>query len=264
MTLSDPVTGSTTLSESQTGTWYEEHLETERQASMKAALVLLPETKPKMARSAKCSRFDDTSSQCSDHAAQTIDPVNDRTRSQTNPVIDDATLRLGVGWSVISHDADAQAAARGWARYIENHYPRLTNVQILLRSAGLDSYLVEASDGLDRVKGFFLFADDLLEGQMVAREWNACIANLLHARGTVFEGGQVLTAIQTPRWDSDATEQLYKTASLRSPSRSESFSSCGTASSLVGFAAESSVSDVTSGRIDALNVEPANDNMMID
>ena len=38
--------------------------------------------------------------------------------------VDDYTLALGIGWTKIaSEDPDTQAAARGWVKYIENHYP---------------------------------------------------------------------------------------------------------------------------------------------
>ena len=87
------------------------------------------------------------------------------------PVVDDFTLHLGIGWRRISQDVDIQAAARGWARYIENHYP-LSAVTIRLESKGLQSYLVEAAEG------YFLFAENLRHGRLVGHDVGTAIANL--------------------------------------------------------------------------------------
>jgi hypothetical protein len=96
------------------------------------------------------------------------------------PVVDDYTLALGIGWTKIaSEDPDTQAAARGWVKYIENHYPRYVyGAEIPSKSKGLNAYLVGCHEG------FFLFSDDLLDGRMVARNWQDCIQNLrVHPRG---------------------------------------------------------------------------------
>jgi hypothetical protein len=88
--------------------------------------------------------------------------------------VDDYALALGIGWTKIaSEDPDTQAAARGWVKYIENHYPRYVHgAEILSKSKGLNTYLVGCHEG------FFLFSDDLLEGRMVARNRQDCIQNL--------------------------------------------------------------------------------------
>jgi hypothetical protein len=72
-------------------------------------------------------------------------------------------LALGIGWSTISDDASMQSAARGWARYLENHYRHIHGAEILLKSEGLDAYLVGYQEG------YYLFREDLLEGQLVGR-----------------------------------------------------------------------------------------------
>jgi hypothetical protein len=80
-------------------------------------------------------------------------------------VVDDYTLALGIGWTKIaSENPDTQAAARGWVKYIENHYPRYVHdAEILSKSKGLNTYLVGCHEG------FFLFSDAPLEGRMVVR-----------------------------------------------------------------------------------------------
>ncbi|KAL7820529.1 hypothetical protein V8C44DRAFT_316922 [Trichoderma aethiopicum] len=86
-------------------------------------------------------------------------------------VIDDFTLHLGIGWKRINDSDHVQAAARGWARFIENHFP-LTNVNVLLESKGLQSYLVESNEG------FYLFTENLRQGQLVSRHATGVIQNL--------------------------------------------------------------------------------------
>jgi len=87
------------------------------------------------------------------------------------PTVDGFTIHLGIGWRRISDDVDIQAAARGWARYIENHYP-VSSAKICLESKGLQSYLVEAAEG------YFLFAENLKYGRMVGHDVGEAIASL--------------------------------------------------------------------------------------
>ncbi|KAM4059303.1 hypothetical protein HRG_007838 [Hirsutella rhossiliensis] len=100
-------------------------------------------------------------------------------------VIDDSTLHLGIGWRRLSDDQHMQAAARGWARFIGNHFA-LTNVRMCLESKGLQSYLVEASEG------FFLFAENLRHGRLVSRTVDGALRNLQSSPPT-FDGAETLT-----------------------------------------------------------------------
>ncbi|KAI1762784.1 hypothetical protein GGR53DRAFT_521459 [Hypoxylon sp. FL1150] len=111
--------------------------------------------------------------------------------TSSQPTIDNFTLHLGIGWSRISGDEHIQAAARGWARYIENHFP-VTDVRIQLESKGLQSYLVEATEG------FFLFAEDLRHGQLVSQNLHQAFANL-KTSPPVFEGAEVMSAAESPK-----------------------------------------------------------------
>jgi hypothetical protein len=112
------------------------------------------------------------------------------------PVIDDFTVHLGIGWRRISEDVDIQAAARGWARYIENHYP-ISSVKICLESKGLQSYLVEAAEG------YFLFAENLRHGRLVGRDVGAAMRNLQTSppsfEGDEMAAGQATLAVASQR-----------------------------------------------------------------
>lgn len=109
----------------------------------------------------------------------------------TEPTVDDFTRHLGIGWSsMYNAGPDIQAAARGWAKFIENHFP-VTNVKIQLTSKSLESYLIEANEG------YFLFGEDLRQGRLVSTSLEKTWVNL---RGPVpvFDGDLVMEAGQTP------------------------------------------------------------------
>lgn len=114
------------------------------------------------------------------------------------PTIDQFTYLLGIGWTRIASDTDVQKATRGWARYIENHYP-LHAVEILLTSKALeDAVLVFARDGsMVAQQGFFLFREDLSEGRLVAYDWETCVSRL-QASPLLFEGAEELKAAKSP------------------------------------------------------------------
>lgn len=107
------------------------------------------------------------------------------------PVVDNFTLHLGIGWRRISDDEDIQAAARGWARFIENHFP-ITNVRVVLESKGLQSYLVESSSG------FFLFSENLRQGQLVSQTVEGTLRNL-QCSPPKFDGAETLSAAESPK-----------------------------------------------------------------
>ncbi len=186
MVLLNPRTGMSVSAESQTGTWYEEKVETDLKSPDSEFRPRMPTRKSvRMDPSAPLPRLDDI--------AAAVAPPSPTKTIPDQPEIDDFTIALGIGWTKIaSEDPDTQAATRGWARYIENHYARhVHGAEIMSKSKGLNAYLVGCQEG------FFLFCDDLSEGRMVARTWETCIHNLrLHP--TIYEGQEILRAERTP------------------------------------------------------------------
>jgi len=185
---------------SQSGTWVEEKAAEEQARKTEAALLAqeqLSQQRPSL-RSHKSQRLNMTPTLSPVDGAQnkrsspTRDLVNPMASSSDSlqPVIDDFTLHLGIGWNRISDEEGIQAAARGWARYIENHYP-VTNATIRLESRGLQSYLVEADEG------FFLFAENLRQGRLVSTKAEQAIQNLKTSPPT-FEGPHTMEARGTP------------------------------------------------------------------
>ncbi|KAI8630846.1 hypothetical protein F5Y19DRAFT_36223 [Xylariaceae sp. FL1651] len=187
---------------SQSGTWVEEKASADEIRRNEEARAINQQERPSL-RSNKSQRLDMNAMTLPgiDTRANRVSPIRDMDPAvstsnlsvdiSSQPTVDNFTLHLGIGWRRISEDEHIQAAARGWARYIENHFP-VTNARIQLESKGLQSYLVEASEG------FFLFAENLRQGQFVSRDVNQTLANL-KSTPPVFEGPEVMTATESPR-----------------------------------------------------------------
>jgi hypothetical protein len=199
MMLLNPRTGMSISAESQTGTWYEEKVETQLHSPAASEQDFPPRMPTR-----KSVRLDSTVSiPRQDDIAAAIAPASPPKTLPDQPEVDDYTLALGIGWTKIaSEDPDTQAAARGWVKYIENHYARYVHgAEILSKSRGLNAYLVGCYEG------FFLFSDNLLEGRLVARSWETCIQNL-RVHPVEYEGQEILRAASTPGPDDAPTTGL--------------------------------------------------------
>jgi hypothetical protein len=192
MTLIKPTgTGYIISAGSQTGTWAEEKAEEKTQ-------VITPAPSPErpIIRSAKSQRLDFTSTpMIAEEIMSNGTMITPLSASPTNgfaePTVDDFTRHLGIGWCSISAEEHIQAAARGWTKFINNHFP-VTDAKIRLQSRGLASYLVEANEG------FFLFGEDLKQGRLVSTSLEKTWINL---RGPVpiFDGEGTMEAGETPK-----------------------------------------------------------------
>lgn len=186
---------------SQTGTWAEEKAEEEKTKLVAAAQLIQVADRPvlRASKSQKlhfCATPAITEEVSNATASSPGSP--ERAGGLIEPTIDDFTRHLGIGWSSIhSADEDIQAAARGWSKYIEKHFP-ITNAQIRLQSKGLASYLVEANEG------FFLFGEDLQQGRLVSTVLEQTFANL---KGPVptFDGDLVMEAAASPKFETGPT-----------------------------------------------------------
>lgn len=182
MTLIKPSSRYVTDAGTQSGTWVEEKKAAE-DAAVKEARSLI--RNPKLQRVSRAQPAGPTAS------AKSPSKTDLKTPSNEGPTIDNFTLHLGIGWRRISDDEHIQAAARGWARFIENHFP-VSNARILLESNGLQSYLVEANEG------FFLFAENLRQGQLVSQTAEGALQNL-QCSPPRFDGMETLSAAESPR-----------------------------------------------------------------
>jgi hypothetical protein len=198
MTLIKKKSGYVADASSQSGTWVEEKAAEEGARQAEALLQQLSQQRPSL-RSNKSQRLETSglsgvtgiqngqvspTSGLANPILATSDPI-------AQPVVDDFTHHLGIGWSRINNNKDIQAAARGWARYIQNHYP-ISNAKIRLQSRALESYLVEASEG------FFLFSENLRQGRLVSQDPERAIQNLKTSPPT-FDDAATMEATETPK-----------------------------------------------------------------
>lgn len=186
---------STSLSvsaDSQSGAWGEE------KAGLPVSQTLSASDAQEIAPTRKVIRLDPATPAIEmDDPANNLAPDSPPKSSKLETPIDDFTYALGIGWTrVSSDDPDMEAAARGWARYLENHYSsHVQDAQILLRSKGLNAYLVASR------QGFYLFSENLTEGRLVGRHWDVTLSNL-RTHPIAFEGGEVLRVDNGPTSDS--------------------------------------------------------------
>lgn len=187
---------------SQTGTWAEEEAELS-QAQAQAQMAPILQDRPVL-RSHKSQRLGLTATPV---IAEEVNLSSGSLigssppKSSIEPTVDAFTIHLGIGWSRISDDEDIQAAARGWARFIENHFP-VSDVHIRLQSRGLASYLVETR------QGWFLFGEDLKEGRLVSTSLERTFEHLKPSP-PLFEGEHILAAaVETSLVDVSAKQEI--------------------------------------------------------
>ena len=179
MMLLDPQGGRPLSAESQTGTWFEEKQEEEARNKPHPQLPGFRPRLPTSRKSIRLSQSDVPSAACEQAPASPPKALQIE--------VDEATIALGIGWTRLANeDHDIQAAARGWSRYLDNHYAHhIHGAEILLKSKGLNAYLVRCEEG------FYLFAENLLEGRLVGRSWETTLVNL-RAQPPKFEGETTL------------------------------------------------------------------------
>ena len=182
MVLIKPGQGYVADASSQSGTWLEEKNEQEQTAALQKKL-----DENASIRSRKLQRLDEQPKEQMLGSTKVLEGSPGlRTAHGTDPnslVIDKFTLYLGIGWRKISDDEHIQAAARGWARFIENSFG-LSKVTVYLESKGLQSYFIEAE------QGYYLFAENLRCGRFVSRSVDEALQHLQQSP-PVFEGPEL-------------------------------------------------------------------------
>jgi len=206
MVLLNPSTGLAISADSQTGTWYEEETELRqtKAAPVSSPSITLHSDAAEISR--KSQRLDKSAPGLDDVALSSIrqrlnGPEADQHRTlntgsapPAEPLIDDATRLLGIGWQRVDTDGDMAPAVRGWTKYIDNQYSDyLRDSQMLIKSRALNAYLVAATPTNSFSPAFYLFSDDLTQGQLVASSWEACLHNL-RSNPVVFDGTGPLVA----------------------------------------------------------------------
>lgn len=187
MDLTGAITGDTIPTGNQSKARFGKQADTEIEAAVHAAMLQAGDQGETSAEPSRKVRRRDRSSSRESMTGNSSNSDGSTKSCPEDPPIDESTYLLGVGWALISEDRDVQAAARGYAKYIENHYP-LSTAKVILKSKGLDAFLVETNEG------FHLFSQDLTEGKLVSVTWQNCLANLQRSP-IVFEGLKTLKTV---------------------------------------------------------------------
>lgn len=191
MDTTSAITGDTIPSGNQSTTWFGTQLDTPIETAADVAVPQAVGQGEILAEPSRKVRRRDRSSSRELMTGNASDSDWLPKSCPEDPPIDESTYLLGIGWALIGEDRDVQAASRGWAKYIENHYP-FSTAKIILQSKGLEAVLVETN------QGYHLFNEDLSEGKLVSATWQTCLANLQHSP-TVFEGLTTLKAARKNR-----------------------------------------------------------------
>ena len=190
----NPLTGTATTAETQSGTWFEDQLarKLQKDAEEKAGHITDFEGDPPKRKVQRRTVSSD------DDASVAANPAESPRATVADPIIDEYTHLLGIGWTNVGETSDVAAMTRGYARFIVNHYP-LTDVEILAKSKGLKAYLVNSSEG------YFLFKEDLESGQLIARTWEDTLVNLQYSP-VRFSLATPLFAVRTPKKTNNGME----------------------------------------------------------
>ena len=201
----NPLTGTASTAETQTGTWFEDQLEKKLQPNVGETAVQTKDSDGESPKR-KAPRRDASSSA---GVAMAANPTNSPTATVAQPTIDQYTHLLGIGWTHVGEDASLIAMARGFTRYIDNHYT-LTDPEVLLKSKSLEAYLVKSS------QGYFLFSENLKEARLVARTWEDTLANL-QSSPVQFSSEQPLSSSRTPDTGREGDNAMGSSAMTTQP-----------------------------------------------
>lgn len=143
--------------ESQSGTWVEQNaIEAEEAASR----PLISSRKSQRREAPGAIAVDVAPAMSNDSAICVSTPTS------VEAPIDRLSMILGVGWKRIP--PNQEPAAKGWEKYILNHYSSIEDPSILLANEGLRAYLVRAmSSSNDTQQCWWVFHEDLSRCRLV-------------------------------------------------------------------------------------------------
>ncbi|PNS14994.1 hypothetical protein CAC42_2223 [Sphaceloma murrayae] len=140
----------------QSGTWVEET----------AAQVAVNSARPIMA-TRKSQRLDSSASRLDDIAATM--PAPSARAAGSEPLIDEATRLLGVSWSRMDASEYTQIPQRAYTRWIDRHYPQLTDVEVWFENSAIPGYLGKATNSVTGAEEYYLWSLDLHQAILVTR-----------------------------------------------------------------------------------------------
>lgn len=181
--------GYAAAAESQSGTWVEE--QTERKKS------LLSHGKRPSISTRKSQRMDAGASSPDDLAQLVLPPEIREVTAE--PLIDEATRTLGISWTRMDSTENLRINQAAYSKWIQNHYPSLTEVSVWFEYSALPGYLVEALNIYSNQKEYYFFAHDLTEARLVTSDPTQLIPRLqmLPALELAAPGGCIRAEVNT-------------------------------------------------------------------
>ena len=181
--------GYTAAAESQSGTWVEE--QTERKKS------LISHGKRPSISTRKSQRLDAGASSPDDLAQLVLPPEIREVTSE--PLIDEATRTLGISWTRMGSSENLQINQAAYSKWIQNHYPSLSEVSVWFEYSALPGYLVEALNTYSNQREYYFFAHDLTEARLITNEPSQLVPRLqmLPALELAAPGGCLRAEIDT-------------------------------------------------------------------
>lgn len=165
----------------QSGTWVEE---TAEQAAAKAARPIM--------NTRKSMRLDSTASKLDDVAS--IMPQVTHRAPGTEPLIDEATRMLGVSWSRMDASEASQIAQRAYTRWIDRHYPNLTDVEVWFENSAIPGYLGKATNTTNGIEEYYLWSLDLHQAILVTRNPGDLIVKLSQPQMSLSQATETICA----------------------------------------------------------------------
>ncbi|KXS99286.1 hypothetical protein AC578_6206, partial [Pseudocercospora eumusae] len=157
--------GYAACAESQSGTWVEEHSERKPFAHAKRPSVT----------SRKSQRMDSTAG--SDDLAQLVLPPSIR-EATNEPLVDEATRRLGISFCRMDSSEARRINQKAYSKWIQNHYPGLTEVAVWFENSSIPGYIVAALSAHNGQHEYLVFSDDLTEARRITTDPSQLIPRL--------------------------------------------------------------------------------------
>ncbi|CAK1357666.1 hypothetical protein CB0940_07624 [Cercospora beticola] len=112
-----------------------------------------------------------------DDLAQLVLPPTMR-EATNEPLIDEATRRLGISWTRMDTSEGRQINQRAYSKWISNHYPQLNDVSIWFENSSIPGYLVAALNAYNGQHEYYIFSEDLTEARLVTTDPSQLIPRL--------------------------------------------------------------------------------------
>lgn len=176
--------GYSIAAESQSGTWYEDKIETEEKAAARPIAVSRKSQRISPSRDVTVPSLNDMETQISE-------AIIDDNGNTINTLI----TSLGVGWKNVMTNPNLRDQARAYARFIERHFD-FTDVVVMLEKESLNCYLVKAKQ--HGVQGYWLFSDTLKWCQLIGWSLERVVANLMSGPVPRCEGERINARDSSP------------------------------------------------------------------